>query len=330
MTSSLFLAAAASVCLAAFVWFGLIAARAGRHAVARRSRSSQVAAAEALHLFLDDRDAAALAAVWDRVKPDALAGFLARALPMLDAADYDAVCALLGRSRFEARVAAAFARAGEGERLLYCELLAETGEGEAFETLQRALADRSPAVRIAAAMGLAQRGAAPALDQLLDTLGPAAHRSSRMALLFELLLPGEETAIVRLAADEGAPPRLRLSALDALRLGGRGVHQRLLAALGDDPQAPVAAEVARSLAVGGMPGGAAILARLLDHPAPEVRREAARAAERDGGRDGPQLRRLLADRDPTVASAAARSIWLLNPGPALPAAQRPPRLARHG
>ncbi|HEY0011471.1 MAG TPA: HEAT repeat domain-containing protein [Allosphingosinicella sp.] len=327
MTSSLFLAAAASVCLAAFVWFGLIAARAGRHAVLRRSRSSHVAAAEALLRFQGDRDADALGAAWDRVKPDALAAFLARALPMLSEADFESVCALLGRGRFEARVAAAFSGAGEGVRLLYCELLAETGGGEAFEALQRALADRSPAVRIAAAIGLAQRGAAPALDELLPALGEEAHRSSRMVLLFELLLPGEETAIVRTAADEAAAPRLRLSALGALELAGRGVHQRLLAALADDPQAPIAAEVARSLAAGGMPGGAAILARLLAHPAPEVRREAARAA----GRDGPQLRRLLADRDPTVASAAARSIWMLNPGPALPAAQPPPpRLARHG
>jgi len=71
----------------------------------------------------------------------------------------------------------------------------------------------------------------------------------------------------------------------------------------------------------------AILAGLLAHPAPEVRREAARSARRDG----PELRRLLGDRDPTVASTAARSIWRLNPGPPLAEdeAERPPmRLVR--
>jgi hypothetical protein len=322
MTSSLFLAAALSVCLAAIVWFALIAARAGRLAMLRRSRTGQVAAAHALVRFESDGDADALAQAWRRVRLGALASFAARTLPMLDEPQREAVRAALRRSGFEARTARAFSAAGEGVRLLYCELLAETGGETGLGALDRALRDRAPAVRIAAAIALAQRQAAPALDALLATLGEAAFASSRLAILFELLLPREERAIVAVAADEDAAARLRLSALHALSLAGRRVHQPLLEALAEDPQPPIAAEVARSLHQ-----APAVTERLLLHSAPEVRREAARAA----GRDGPALRRSLGDRDATVASAAARSIWMLSEGLALPApAPAPLRIAQRG
>jgi hypothetical protein len=325
MTSSLFLAAALSVCLAAFVWFALIGARAARSAMLRRSRSSREDAARALARFQRDRDPDALAKAWARVRTDELAAFLARALPMLDAADGEAARAVLRRGAFDRRMARAFPRADEGLRILYCELLAEIGGDDAKGTLQGALGDRAPAVRIAASIALAQLRAAPEIGALLAKLGTESYKSSRLVILLERLLPGEEWAIVRIASDERAEPRLRISALEALRLAGRGVHGRLLGVLADDPQAPVAAEVARALAHDESPAASAILARLLAHPTPEVRREAARSARRDG----PELRRLLADRDPTVASAAARSIWLLNPGPPLPEAERPPlRLVR--
>ncbi|HZF93315.1 MAG TPA: HEAT repeat domain-containing protein [Allosphingosinicella sp.] len=327
MTSSLFFAAAASVCLAAIVWFTLIGARAARSFMLRRSRSSREDAARALVRFQRDRDPDALAKAWARVRTGELAAFLARALPMLDAADGEAARIVLRRSVFDRRMARAFARADEGLRLLYCELLAEIGGDDALGALQPALGDRAPTVRIAAAIALAELRAAPEIGALLATLGPETYASSRLVILFERLLPGQEWAIVRIASEESAEPRLRISALEALRLAGRAVHGRLLGVLADDPQAPVAVEVARALAFDDSPAAPAILARLLAHPAPEVRREAARAARRDG----PELRRLLGDRDRTVASAAARSIWRLNPGPPLPEdeAERPPmRLVR--
>ncbi|HEX8194122.1 MAG TPA: HEAT repeat domain-containing protein, partial [Allosphingosinicella sp.] len=221
------------------------------------------------------------------------------------------------------RVGRALPRADAGVRLLYCELLAEMGGEEAVGVLEGALGDRSPAVRIGAGIALAELGAAPEIGALLQRLGPETHTSSRLAILFAWLLPAEERAVALIAADSGAAPRLRLSALDALRIARRPVYGRLLAALAGDAQVPVAAQVARALAGDRSQPGSAALAGLLAHPAPEVRREAARSA----GADGPELRRLLVDRDPAVASAAARTVWMLNPGPvqpALGAARRPP------
>jgi HEAT repeat protein len=326
---SLILAAALSMCLAAVGWFALIGARAARHALLRRSRRSRESAARALLRYRADRDGDALAAVLRAMKPDVLAAFLGSALPLLDEADGVAVCAILRRDGFDRRIAAAFPAADDSLRLLYCELLAATGGEAAVPVLEKALAGGTPAVRIAAALALAELGAAPEMDILLARLGPEARASARIALLFELLLPECEMAIVRIAADGGAEPRLRLSALESLRLGGRRVHQRLLAALAGDVQPPVAAEVARSLAFAPEPSPAAL--GLLAHPAPDVRRAAARSAGRLGGPAfDPALRRLLADRDPTVASLAARSLWMLRGDPALPAsAPAPRRLACH-
>jgi hypothetical protein len=213
MTSSPFFAAAASVCLAAAIWFALIGARAARSFVLRRSRSSREDAARALVRFQRDRDSDALARAWARVRTDELAAFLARALPMLDAADGEAARAVLRRSVFDRRMARAFARADEGLRLLYCELLAEIGGDDAEGALHSALGDRALAVRIAAAIALAELRAAPEIGALLARLGPETYTSSRLVILFERLLPGQEWAIVRIASDESAEPRLRISAL---------------------------------------------------------------------------------------------------------------------
>jgi HEAT repeat protein len=325
MTSSLLLfAAAASVCLAAFVWLALVGARAARHAMLRRRTSGREAAAQALARFRRDGDGGALAAALNAVSTEALAALLARVLPALGEAEARAVCAVLRGIGFDGRTARALPGAGEGVRMLYCELLGETGGEAAPWALGRALGDRSARVRMAAAIALARIGAAPDLPTLLRKLGAEGRGSARLAVLLEELLPRDAGAVIRIAADPVAAPRLRLSALHALRLAEHGLYQRLLAALAEDPQPQIAVEVARSLAPA--PDGAAIVAGLLGHPSHLVRREAARAAERLGAAAlDPPLRRLLADRDPTAASAAARSLWAVPPGEAAP-----PRLQHHG
>jgi HEAT repeat protein len=79
----------------------------------------------------------------------------------------------------------------------------------------------------------------------------------------------------------------------------------------------VAVEVARALGRDGGAKAGAVLAAMLTHPAPSVRREAAAAIGTAGlAQARPALVRLTGDPDPPVAAAAGRSLWLLRKAPA--------------
>jgi HEAT repeat protein len=310
VTSVLFFAAGASVCLAAAIWLVLIAARAMRLALARRSRSSRDSAALALARFEENRDVDALARAIAPMKPERLAATLARRLSQLDPAVRAGVSEALARIRFGARLPGLYGSAPEGTRLLYCELLCEVPGRLALSLLEDALADRSPLVRMGAAMSLARLDAAPAPRALLDRLGTKACASSRLVLLFELLLPGREREIIEIAADPVLHPRTRLSALRSLALARPDLHGRLLPLLADDSSPVIAAEVARALPAAELESAPAVLTGLLIHESRKVRREAAQAAGAEGS--GPlraPLTDLLLDGDPTVASRAARALW---------------------
>jgi HEAT repeat protein len=305
----LFFAAGASVCLAAGFWLVLIAARAVRLAMDRRSRSSRNAAAQALTRFEDDRDVEALALALASVKPEALALTLGRRLSQLDAAVRTGVATAVDRTRLRSRMLAGFGSAPEGTRLLYCELFAELPGAGVVPILESALRDRSALVRMGAAMSLVRLGAAPEPLALLDSLGARACASSRLILLFELLLPGREADIAAIAADLSHPARSRISALRSLALAESALYPALLQTLARDASPAVAAEVARSLPTAGLEAPAAVLSGLLTHRSCQVRREAAGAAGAEGsGQLAMPLRRLLLDRNPTVASRAARAL----------------------
>jgi hypothetical protein len=306
VTSFLFFAAGASVCLAAAVWLVLIAARAIRIALGRRSRSSRNAAALALGRFEEDGDVDALAAALARVRPEALAPTLARRVGDLDPALQEGVQDALERVGLRQRLLPLFRSAPEGTRLLYCELFGELpGEG-VVAMLEGALRDYSPLVRMAAAMALARLGAAPSPRELLSRIGAKACASSRLALLFELQLPEREQEIAEIAADSSFLPRTRLSALRALSLARSESYPGLLQSLASDPSPAVAAEVARALPEATVDAPDA-LGGLLTHRSCKVRREAAGAAGAAGSSQfADPLRRLLLDRNPTVASRAAR------------------------
>jgi HEAT repeat protein len=309
VTSLLFFAAGAAVCLAAFLWLVLIGARALRIEVSRRSKSSRTGAAQALARFENDRDGGALAKALAPMQPDILAATLARRIHHLDPPARSALRDVLTQTGFHKHARARLRSAPEGTRLLYCELLGEIPGKSAVSLLERALKDRSPLVRMGAAMSLARLGAAPPLRDLLARLGPRACASSRLTLLFELLLAEQGRELVEIAVDPTLPARIRLSALQAMALAGHDQYPRLLPTLAGDGAPPVAAEVARSLPAARVDAAPALLGELLAHPSRGVRREAAQAAGTSGAAvlKAP-LRRLLLDRDPTVASRAARSL----------------------
>lgn len=310
MTSLLFFAAGASVCLAAAFWLVLIAARAVRLALAGRSRSSRHAAALALTRYEKDSDVEALTLALSVVKPEALALTLARRLSALDPTRRAGVAEAVDRTKLHRRMLAQFGSAPEGTRLLYCELFGELGGAGVVPMLERALRDRSPRVRMGAAMSLVRLGAAPEPRALLEALGARACASSRLTLLFERILPSREADIAHIAADLSQPARTRISALRALALAQSALYPGLLQSLAGDPSSAVAAEVARCLPRARLEAPAVVLTGLLAHTSCKVRREAASAAAAAEGATqlNAALRRLLLDRNSTVASRAARAL----------------------
>jgi HEAT repeat protein len=205
-----------------------------------------------------------------------------------------------------------FARSDENRRILHCELLGAIGGDDAAAGLRAALKDRATNVRIAAAIALAELGQAPPLGQLLSRLGARARRSSRLVYLLETFVPRCEAEIVQLATAPHLEPRLRISALQALGLARPPAHRNLLLRLGQEPCPQVAVEVARAFRGDRGAEAGALLASMLTHAAPSVRREAAAAIGTAGHLNAqPALVRLTSDPDPSVAAEAARSMWLL-------------------
>jgi HEAT repeat protein len=206
-------------------------------------------------------------------------------------------------------ISSRMASANEGKRLLYCELLAMLGSERSVETLWQAVGDRSPAVRIAAAISLAARGEVANLGALIEKLGRRARRSARLTILFDQLVP-ERTAEVRaVARDETLAPRVRLSAFQALIASSESEYRALVPEMARDRSPAIAAIASRMLIDGPHPEAAPLIAELLGHRDARVRREAAEAAARLGSaRPTLELRHALKDRDALVHAAAARSL----------------------
>jgi HEAT repeat protein len=313
LNSLLLAAAGASLCLAILTWIALVAARGIRHRVSVRRRQRRPRAGLALAEYCADGDAVALAAKLEGLPLDDVIAVAGRALPMLAEVNRKAVGDALARCGLARQVRARFGRASENTRILYCEVLGAVGDDAAVAGLESAVRRGSAAVRIAAAIALVELGKAPPLAPLLKTIGRGARRSSRLVYLLEKIAVDREAEVAALVLDDRAEPRLRVSALQALAIARPPAHRSLLLRLGQEPCALLAVAVARALARGETREGGAVLVSLLSHPAPQVRREAAAAAgSASVVRALPALERLTGDRDPPVAAAAARSMWLLH------------------
>jgi HEAT repeat protein len=310
-------AAAASLCLAVVMWIALVLARWLRHRSMVRRGKRRPAAGLALAEYCADGDVDRLGGKLAHLPVDDVIAVAGRALPSLSRIDRAAVGAALASRGMARAIIRRFARSDENRRILYCELLGTIGGEDALSALRAALKDRATNVRIAAGIALVELGQAPPLAQLLTMLGRAARGSSRLVYLLEKLVPGCEAEIVRLVTTPAREPRLRINALQALGLASPLTHRALLLQLGQEPCPEVAVEVARAIGreIGAKAG--AVLAAMLFHAAPSVRREAAAAIGTGGFTNaGPALVRLTSGPDPMVAAAAARSLWLLRKTPA--------------
>lgn len=213
---------------------------------------------------------------------------------------------------------------------------------DSVAALKAALGHRTPEVRLAAALSLAEMEAAPPVAELITILDIGRHEQSRLVVeLFRRLSTREYDAILGIAADRSRPALLRLMALEALSerrderlvavLGRIGVEEggdigaqaiRLIGGLGDRSVEPVIAaalanpdwrmRVQAASAAGrlGLANLAAPLTALLDDDAWWVRHRAGEALAnlREGGIA--QLREASAsgeDRSRRAASLALDS-----------------------
>jgi HEAT repeat protein len=340
MLSYMLFVAALFFCAGVAMWLCLLGVRAAKLLHAERRARQRQAILAAVTRSRMDADPRRLADGLRRAEPAALIQIASRVLPLFTRVEREAFEEALARRRTAFFIAERIARADEAKRMLYCELLGVLGSERSIPTLQHALSDRSPAVRIAAAISLAARGEVAAVPELLERLGPAARRSSRLVYLFDRLLAAHGDEVRAIAGDQSLEPRVRISAFVALTGVSEADYRALLPQMAADPSPAVAAASARLLVERPHPDAAPLVARLMESPSPAVRREAAEAAAQLGDTGlKPALRRVLGDRDPLVQACAARSLVHLGeerpaggpPGvPGAPVRDRPLFGASHG
>jgi HEAT repeat protein len=182
--------------------------------------------------------------------------------------------------------------------------------GGAADTLLPLLVDADPAVRRAAADGLAHTPDPRAAGRLIEVLEGEADGGVRCAVIAALGCAGGPAAVAALdALARGGAPAERFAAVRALgRTRADAALAPLLSAVADD-DAGLQAAALRALGDLGDPGGADAVADRLDAADRDLRREAARALERIAPPAATErLLAALADPDWRVRLAAVRTL----------------------
>lgn len=200
-------------------------------------------------------------------------------------------------------------KGNEAERIHSAEILTAFPGISSAEALLGALGDRSPEVRIAAAISLNTLGALPSLESVLGRIGSRSLRSRRLIDLFESLPPDRSGELVANALKEDGSPFARAAAIEALSRLGDYSFLRKLEDLARDPSPEVAASALRALGRSGHPAAAGTVLAGLRSGDWEVRREAAEAAGRIGIPAAVEsLTFLLGDGEWAVRYAAGKSL----------------------
>jgi HEAT repeat protein len=197
----------------------------------------------------------------------------------------------------------------EAERIYSAEMLTAFPGTPGVEALFEALADRSREVRIAAAISLNALRALPALQTVLERIGPTGLRSRRLIDLFESLPADRSDELLANALKEDGAPFVRAAAIEALSLTGNYSVLRELELLARDPSPEVAASALRAVGRSGHPAASGTVLAALGSADWEVRREAAEAAGRIGIAEAVEpLTSLLGDGEWAVRYAAGKSL----------------------
>jgi HEAT repeat protein len=211
-----------------------------------------------------------------------------------------------------------------GARSVACELLGRTGGAAGAARLAAALEDVEPAVRIAAAHGLARRGEASALRALVRRLEASAgdlepeaqeEREAVTAALVAIAAAAASrcrTLDLPTAGFDDAPEPVRLAVARVLREVGGPEHAGSLALLVQDPSPGVRRAAVAALArMGADPAAEMLHLALADEDAAVRIAAAAALGEAASTRALPDLERLLGDEDPAVRAAAVRALAAL-------------------
>jgi HEAT repeat protein len=168
---------------------------------------------------------------------------------------------------------------------------------ETAAALRVALRHRTPEVRLAAALSLADLGMAPSVFDLVDTLHIGSEEQSRLVVeLFRRLAPVDYQDILAVAADRSRPELLRLMALESLSDMRKPEVLELLEKMAAEERGDLAAQAIRHLGSLGDASAAPTIAAALKSPDWRVRVQGATAAGRLGLASlAPDLMALLGD-----------------------------------
>lgn len=256
------------------------------HRLVEQRRSAAAALARqrllrALIAFSGDHDRAALETAVRRTPPRITfdAGF--EFLGLLRGESHDRIARVLVELGMPALVGAELERGDEARRIQAAEVLAHLPAQYGTDGLLRALRrDRSPEVRIAAAISLGDLGAVPPLGETLEALGSRGQRSRRLIELFRRW-PAERLDELEVCAREtGGPEFLRAAAIGALSQKRDLRFAPLFRRAANDPSAEVAAAAIQALGRTGQPDAAAVIGGALGRDEWQLRAAASEAAGR--------------------------------------------------
>lgn len=263
-----------------------------------------------------------LASIDGPVDPHLLADLSAELIDMVRGEDRAAFVASATRMGVPDEFRMRLRRGNAHQRVTAAETLAQFPDSVSRDSLEKALDDRNPDVRLAAAIALAAQDAAPPARTLVDRLALGTRENSLiMVALFEEIGRTRPDEIRALILDEAVADTVKAAAIEAL--AGTGDYSLVAPinklALEADPASSALPRYLRVLAQFEHPGGASAVRAALDNPAWATRAAAAEAAGRIGIIDARgALARLLDDHHWAVRFAAAEALAKLgSPGLAL-------------
>jgi len=182
--------------------------------------------------------------------------------------------------------------------------------GNIRKALWRALDDRSPDVRLAAAISLARLRDIRALGLVFRLIGPQGHISRRMLKFFEAAFDQHDTEITHYAIDPEQSTNVRVCAVQALSQRTDYRFLALFSRLATNPSNEVAAAAIHALGKLGHPAAAKSIIGALSHPDWEVRARAVMAVGKIGLEDAADhlVALLQSDENWHVRFAAGRSL----------------------
>ncbi len=226
------------------IWIVAIRTRVKRRRMVRNEDMDRNAAGTALILWNDADDGGRLEAVLSKISPRVILDVVSRSLLRVDDITRERVEETLIRRGFDDYIDRCFETFDQGQRLRCCEILGVFHNEKSRNVLVRAMSDAAPAVRVGAAIGLAQRGQLPPLAEALERLGPFARRSSRLMHLFTQLMPGCRDELVQIATAHEWESPVRIGAIRVLVRNWHPDMIYLLLVLAED-EVPAVAKIAQ-------------------------------------------------------------------------------------